>query len=100
MPEAATASELNRVLRLPSMALAGASAALELVLELAVQPVSLSAVSVADAPLAGPASGARPRKAVSAAAVSSASRPRSDRPLSDRPRSDRPRSDRPLGGPL
>ncbi len=49
MPVAWSASELNRVLRLPSMAWAGASAALELVLELAVQPVSDSCVSAADA---------------------------------------------------
>jgi hypothetical protein len=46
MPEAWSASELNLVLVLPSIALAGASAELELVFELAVQPVSLSAVSV------------------------------------------------------
>ncbi len=92
MPEAWSASELNRVLVLPSIALAGASPAPELVFELAVQPVSLSGVSAAAAapaalaaPLAlaapaGPASGPSPRKAVSAAAVSpavsSASRPR------------------------
>ena len=82
MPEAWSASELKRVLVLPSIALAGASPEPELVFELAVQPVSLSGVSaaaaapvaaVALAAPAGPASGPSPRKAVSAAAVSSAS---------------------------
>jgi hypothetical protein len=69
------------VLTLPSMALAGASPALELVLAVAVQPVSGSAVSVAaraDAldVTAWPTTGARPPKAASTAAVPAASHAR------------------------
>jgi hypothetical protein len=42
IPDAWNASELNLVLTFPSMAFAGASAADEVVFELATQPVSLS----------------------------------------------------------
>jgi hypothetical protein len=49
MPDAWTASELYRVDRLPSMAFAGTSPPVELVLVLATQPVSGRAVSAADA---------------------------------------------------
>jgi hypothetical protein len=45
---------LNRVLIVPSMALAGASPAGGVVFELAVQPVSLSAVSAAAADVDAP----------------------------------------------
>ncbi len=78
MPEAWSASEENRVLRLPSMAWAGASPAPGLVFELAVQPVSGSWVSVAAAAAevkACTATGARPSAVTSASAAQLASRP-------------------------
>jgi hypothetical protein len=73
MPDAWSASELNLVLTLPSMALAGASPALEFVLALATQPVSGNAASAAGADgravTAWAATGASPDEAARTAAM-------------------------------